>query len=773
MNRENSRMRIVQACIVILGVLILIFSGAPQIFAEEESERQETQKEDNKGEEKQKREERKGKEKKQEEQEEYRQEKEEREEGGQEEGRQEEGRQEEEDREEDKQEEENQLQVSQICCEEPDGQNGWYLTAPEAKIVHTEPEAVTKYKMTASDGTVVEGGLKLEKEEDLSDQEEHDRKEDTPEDGKEQEEKPDEKPDDALYATGHIPAEAFKEGRNILEIWMISPETEQELFHARREILLDLCPPQEPEIRIPSGTDGKGKFFNSKVNAEVECEEDVSGVDAVFVLLEGKEEQRISGGKGTISISPGYAGKISAYAVDGAGRKSGIRTYGPVLCEDEAPQIEIRTSAAAGRWHKDSADLTIYVKDSGNKYSFSSGLCTTVCRAGEKTVASESWGYGEKKAGAETFHVRVAEASRGGNPVTVTVTASDRAGNTSVQTESLYIDRERPVVQVSGVRDGMIAGSSLKAVFTAGDENILESCRIKIQRTGMDNKTEIIEKTGNDGWEGTAGKRQTELEFSEDGKYVCTVSASDAAGHTTEKTISFVIDRTDPVIRYVEQLDGAYLPFFQWNYGKEMIRDLTENSFSMYLNGRRYIPGTRITEEGIKLLEVRARDQAGNEAFAEAVFWIDHTPPDIMWGEVKDGGVCKTGSVMTVWVEGEKERIKSVDINGKRQKTGYDSQIFQQEILSQGKYTVSVRAEDAAGNYTEESISFEAEAERERGILPAIFGTQGKTSGKNVSDEGEAETYGIFALIILASGAACAGGWIVRRHRTAGKRERH
>ena len=139
------------------------------------------------------------------------------------------------------------------------------------------------------------------------------------------------------------------------------------------------------------------------------------------------------------------------------------------------------------------------------------------------------------------------------------------------------------------------------------------------------------------------------MEFSEDGKYVCTVTGTDASGRRTEKTISFIIDRTDPVIRYVEQLNGSHIPLFQWNYGKEMIQDLTENSYRMYLNGREYFTGTRITTEGRYLLEVRAWDQAGNHASAEAVFTIDHTGPAICWGELREGSVYEEGVLLTVW----------------------------------------------------------------------------------------------------------------------------
>ena len=60
-------------------------------------------------------------------------------------------------------EEEIQMQISQIQCPEPDGQNGWYVTAPEIRIVHKEPGTVTRYRLAGTSGeTVLEGELKLE-----------------------------------------------------------------------------------------------------------------------------------------------------------------------------------------------------------------------------------------------------------------------------------------------------------------------------------------------------------------------------------------------------------------------------------------------------------------------------------------------------------------------------------------------------------------------------------------------------------------------------------
>ena len=157
------------------------------------------------------------------------------------------------------------------------------------------------------------------------------------------------------------------------------------------------------------------------------------------------------------------------------------------------------------------------------------------------------------------------------------------------------------------------------------------------------------------------------------------------------------------------------------------------------------------TEEGIHLLEVKAEDAAGNQSYARAVFTIDHTPPEIHLGELEDGGVYKERVLLSLWVDGEGERLKSLAINGERQKLSADSRIFQYEITEPGMYVVDVRADDLTGNESAERISFEV---RERkGLAAKIFRpVSGALLGK---DEGGEEREGTLAPALLAA-VGCA-----------------
>ena len=259
----------------------------------------------------------------------------------------------------------------------------------------------------------------------------------------------------------------------------------------------------------------------------------------------------------------------------------------------------------------------------------------------------------------------------------------------------------------------MITGEAVCAEAVAADENILDDVRLDIWRSDVNGNRTQIESPQPAVREDRGTEWRLNVMLEEDGVYEFTVSASDRAGHSVEQNGSFTIDRTSPVIRYVDQLNGASMRFFQWNYGREeMVRDFTDYTYQMNLDGRLYLSGDMETEEGIHLLEVKAEDAAGNQSYARAVFTIDHTPPEIYLGELEDGGVYKERVLLSLWVDGEGERLKSLAINGERQKLSADSRIFQYEITEPGMYVVDVRADDLTGNESAERISFEV---REKG----------------------------------------------------------
>ena len=361
----------------------------------------------------------------------------------------------------------------------------------------------------------------------------------------------------------------------------------------------------------------------------------------------------------------------------------------------------------------------------------------------------------------DSMHFTVDTASQGGKPVQVTVFAADRAGNTSVRTEELYIDAQAPDIRITGLQEKMITGEAVHAEFYVTDENILRNGRLSVWRTDTEGNRSEVRNEGIEAWSRTEQGAQSDIVLEEDGTYEFSIWAEDMAGHRTEKAGAFTIDRTSPVIRYVDQLNGTYMRFFCWNYGREeMVKDFTEYTYQMYLDGRPYFSGGYVTEEGSHLLEVRARDAAGNQSYAKAVFVVDHTPPKIHWGELQNGGIYEESVLLSIWVDGEGERLKTLAINGERQKLSAGSRIFQYEVTENGTYVIEAEADDLTGNKTEEKITFEV---RERaGLAEKIIRPVSRVLGGNDKDTEETGFPGA-AILLLAAGAAAGGAALGRK----------
>ena len=160
------------------------------------------------------------------------------------------------------------------------------------------------------------------------------------------------------------------------------------------------------------------------------------------------------------------------------------------------------------------------------------------------------------------------------------------------------------------------------------------------------------------------------------------------------------------------------------------------------MDGMPYLAGERITEEGVKILQVTAEDKAGNVTNAYAVFIIDHTAPDIRWKGVENGKIYKEKAVLSVWVDKEGEWLRKIEINDEQQKIGPGSQIIQYEFSAAGQSSITAEAEDLAGNRSKSEMTFTVQqqmtaAERMAEPVRNIFREEkdsGRRKEKDVND---------------------------------------
>lgn len=603
----------------------------------------------------------------------------------------------------------------EIRYPEADGNQGYYKTCPDIYIFHRQADAVTRFEFLASDNTKKAGSLEL-----MEGQTE-----------------------ECVY----LEADNFKDGENILHVWMEknpakidesedkvpeendtggnpvkndlekddlqkedimqdkneSPDEPEIVFEKEICFLLDTKKPDKVHFSYDKAIRDGSIFMNEPIELTVKSEDEGSGMEAIYYKTGDEAAKALTGSSGTIVLAPGFSGTVEAYAVDKAGNKSELSVSEKILCENTLPEIQIGTESSIEMWHSDPVKIHVKVSDP----FLSSGLRSLKCYVqGEVWVHKENdynTGVTNMEAG---FTVDI--PSEGGQGIPVIVEALDWAGNYHSESRQVYIDNTAPVIQSEGIHDNMIAGKSVKGKMIIQEENDLASAKMEIWKITSAKKRELLDEKEIEP-EPLSGSQKLEwdVSFDKDGIYEINLTAKDRAGHESSQNYQVILDQTNPVIRYVDQMQGAYVPYFQWNYGKEeVVQDETDYSYDIFLDGMFYTTGKRITKEGSKILQIKAVDAAGNESTAEAVFQIDHTPPKIRIYDVEDGSSYDDTAAVSISVDGKGEYLKEISINSEKMKLDANCQIFTQSFQEPGDYQIQVLAEDLAGNQEKEQITF-------------------------------------------------------------------
>ncbi|MCL6615032.1 MAG: hypothetical protein K6U03_10550, partial [Firmicutes bacterium] len=111
-----------------------------------------------------------------------------------------------------------------------------------------------------------------------------------------------------------------------------------------------------------------------------------------------------------------------------------------------------------------------------------------------------------------------------------------------------------------------------------------------------------------------------------EGEHFFHVRAVDRAGNEAELSLSFVIDKTPPVITVANLIDGAY--YASPIEPEIVIEEEHPDSVEILLNDEVYLGG-EIIADGSYELAIFALDKAGNGDYYRVGFTVDRTPPRI------------------------------------------------------------------------------------------------------------------------------------------------
>ena len=247
---------------------------------------------------------------------------------------------------------------------------------------------------------------------------------------------------------------------------------------------------------------------------------------------------------------------------------------------------------------------------------------------------------------------------------TLTASATDKAGNSSGQkTLTFTIDTKAPEISITGVKDG--------GIYTYG---MGLAPNAKVTDDYPDKQSISYTKAG------VPISNPSFAQYKEnDGLYTMTVTATDKAGNTTTKTISFVVNRFGSYFEYNDEIQKVMGNAWQ-NIDKDLViteknvSEVTESELKVFRDGKavestaktspadkengynvyRHVFGAdNFKEEGAYEINVISKDSVGNEMESKdetgkVVFYVDRTAPTLTVDGIDPKGIKAEQAQLTV-----------------------------------------------------------------------------------------------------------------------------
>ncbi len=296
--------------------------------------------------------------------------------------------------------------------------------------------------------------------------------------------------------------------------------------------------------------------------------------------------------------------------------------------------------------------------------------------------------------------------------------AVDGAGNRSKSIRrDFVIDTTAPVVSIEGVSDNVdirgVAGVNVDV-----EENMYNDTKVDITLTRtILGKTEILPITG---YLLEANHDIREVNISTDGAYELFVRATDRAGNTSTASTRFRVDATAPEISVSGMEESGITqgtPIIRFGAG-DLFYDSTIMSYVLekkekdgyvlieakdtVMRSARDHVDINVQKEGEFRLTCTASDRSGNSSNHVVNFTVDHTPPVISDLKDIDNKFFKSFTLprkIASYVSDMTAFTASAYLNDLKMK---DSDV----IIEEGKYVLTILAEDAASNVSEGTATF-------------------------------------------------------------------
>lgn len=394
--------------------------------------------------------------------------------------------------------------------------------------------------------------------------------------------------------------------------------------------------------------------------------------------------------------------KVEVYAVDMAGNV-GVATTVDFRIDKTAPNISIGGITSGGT---SSSAVNLSLNMNELYWNDASGTVEIYMKSGE--------GFGEElieeinytPTGRNSVITRNLSES---GIYRVEFNAQDSAGHTATASSTFTIDTEVPVVTLEGVSNFDVTDQDVTISSTI-TEKFYASKKVTISGTMTDETGKVTPITIDD-YSPTANPTVINKTFSADGIYDLTISCVDVAGNSDSKSVHFTIDKSEPVIGDLSDIDGKVLTSFNWDKDlDDLVSDLTVCDVHMYLNGQEY-DGEEAVEDGSYVLLITAEDELGHKVEKSVEFVLDTKAPVFIVTGVEDNEKKLEPYNITVSLQLEEDSLTKVTLNDKVITITNNTATF--NVSEVGEYKLYMEAVDEAGNVSSAEYEFELMSEKE------------------------------------------------------------
>lgn len=562
----------------------------------------------------------------------------------------------------------------QIVCEEPNGSDGYYTKKPRIYIYHLGEGAYTKIRFSRPDGEAVEKTLYIGEE------------------------------------NTEISPDMFQEGEHYLEVWQENEE-EEEIPETRveKKFCIDTAVPKPVQFIYEKQTEQGTLQFKNKTYLTLEASDEGSGISEIYYQLGKEGGTGNTGNGGRIEIPENFSGSVRAWAADRAGNKGKISESKYIITDVEKPIIQLEADGGFGGWHSKDVRVKISVSDKPH----SSGIAEIKCYMNGKLKCEikENSLFINKK----SIEVTAEEITE------LVVEATDYAGNHASLKKTLWIDKEPPVIKLTGTYDKMITNNAVEVFCTAEDGVGIKDAKMSVHWENASGETGVLE---NIAWDKKEKSWSLKAELEEEARYSIVVQATDMAGNKSKQEQRVTVDMEKPVISHVAELHGKYLKEFRLGYqAKDIIKDFTLSTYEIRMDGKlRTLPITE-KKEGKHSFSVMASDMAGNKSETRVEFIIDHTKPEVIFEGIREGEQYEDNAEVFISTKEKNDIVKEIWINGEKQEI---ENRFYFDVP--GDYEILVKAVDLAKNEEEAKVRFRIVSKRNS--IQKVFPELGIKAGK-------------------------------------------